>query len=292
MKNIFNGIANINGKLCNLNDASVPLSDRGLLFGHSIFETLLVHKGKIIDWNTHYERMKLSCEKSFIQIPKEHDLINEALKTVDENIKKSEQLYDKAQLRIIISGGNSFDFAIQRELNSLPPCNIYIICRNVSGPTKENYINGIKLKLVADLRSTGLVNIKSSSYLYSIIALENSRLDGFDDALYYNSNQIITESTTANFIWFDKNLNVYSAPFEGACLAGTTLSRLITGLKNFKISFDWKELNRAKIEELAGCAIISSIRGIVPVKQIENHHFDIQQFRTFFKSLNKALQSE
>ncbi len=292
MKTEYSGVASINGNMSDLMDAKIPLSDRGLLFGHSIFETLLVKNGKIIGWNFHFDRMKLSCQEAFIQIPNEENLYKWAIIAVEENIKKSGILSEKAQLRIIISGGNSFDFPIKRNNQMLPNSNAMIICRNVAGPTKESYSNGITLKCVPDLRSSGLVEIKSCSYLYNLIALEKARKEGFDDALFYNSSNILTESTTANFIWFDKNLKVNSIPFQGSCLAGITLTRLISGMQKMKISFDWSELNRTNIASVMGCAIISSIRRIVPIKQIDENHFDTHSQKYFFDKLNQALQSE
>jgi len=292
MKNEYSGIANINGQITDLNEAKISLSDRGFLFGHSIFETLLIKNGNIISWDYHFERMKFSCHEAFIQIPNEEILFEWASEAVKENIKKSGVINEKAQLRIIITGGNSFDLFIKKEKEMLPKPNIIIICRNVTGPTKDNYTNGISLKSIPDLRSPALIEIKSCSYLYNLISIEKSRLEGFNDALFYNSNNIITESTTSNFIWFNEDLIVRSIAFNGSCLAGVTLSRLISGLKKMKISFDWSELNHTNISTVKGCGIISSIRGILPINQIDDNHFDIQSYKYFFEKLNLALQSE
>lgn len=292
MKVQYSGISSVNGHVSDLMEAKIPLSDRGFLFGHSIFETLLVKNGKIMGWKFHFARMKLSCQEAFIRTPEEETLFKWAFTAVEENIKHSETISERAQLRIIVSGGNSFDLPIKRENQMLPEGNVIIICRNVTGPKKENYFNGISLKCIPDLRSPALIEIKSCSYLYNLIAIEKARKDGFDDALFYNSNNILTESTTSNFIWFDKDLKVNSIPFKGSCLAGTTLTRLISGMQKMKISFDWNELNRTNIASVMGCSIISSIRGIVPVRQIDENHFDTRSQKYFFDKLNQALQSE
>lgn len=288
----YSGIASINGNISDLMEAKIPLSDRGFLFGHSIFETLLIKNGKIIGWKFHFDRLQMSCQKAIIQTPQEEILYKWALSAVAENIKRSGVINEKAQLRMILSGGNSFDLPIKRQNEMLPPSNIMIICRNVTGPSKENYLNGISLTCLPDFRSPALVEIKSCSYLYNLIALETARKNGFDDALFYNSKNILTESTTANFIWFDQDFKVSTIPFQGSCLAGITLTRLISGLEKMKIPFDWKELNRTNIASVMGCAIISSIRGIVPVRQIDENHFDTHTHQYFFERLNHALQGE
>jgi branched-subunit amino acid aminotransferase/4-amino-4-deoxychorismate lyase len=288
MSETFLGVANINGQFQSLQKAKIPLSDRGFLFGHSIFETLLVKNGKIIQWDQHFSRMKLSCTGAFIKIPNENILKKLAQETVQENIKKYKIIAEKAQLKIIISGGNSFIFPILRKNKILPQSNIIIICRNINTDFKRS--NSLSLKTLLDLRSSGLIEIKSCNYLYNLIALEMSRHEGFDDALFYNANGIVTECTTANFLWFDKEFCVYSTPFQGTCLAGTTLMSLIRGMKKNKIMFSWKELHRANISGIAGCAMISSVRSLVPVQKIDTISFPVDLQKEFFEKLFALLQ--
>ncbi|WGL58866.1 aminotransferase class IV [Pigmentibacter sp. JX0631] len=292
MQNEFFGVANINGKICPLNEAKISISDRGFLFGHSIFETILIKNGIITHWDEHFSRLLSSCKEAFILPPDKETLLLNVKETIQKNIQESGLISDKCQLRIIISGGNSFDLSIKKTSHSLPNSNFIIICRNVTGPSQDQYKNGISLMCIKDLRSQGLIDIKSCSYLYNLIALENAKNSGFDDALFYNAENNISESTTANFIWFNKELTVYSAPFKGQCLAGVTLNQLIVGLKKMKIPFDWSMLNRANMSGVKGCGIISSIRGIVPIKKIDEHEFDVHAYHDFFLKLNQAISNQ
>lgn len=231
METQFLGVASINGVLSNIWETKIPLSDRGFLFGHSIFETLLVKNGKIIDWKQHYARMILSCNGALINPPDEDILLHWAKEAISENMLRSKFTAEKIQLRIIISGGNSFDLPIKRENSNFPKPNITMICRNVTGPSKEQYIDGVSLKTIPDLRAPALIDIKSCSYLYNLKALEKAKSEDYDDALFYNTHNMLTECTTANFVWFDKNYSTYTAPFKGSCLAGITLTTLIAGMK-------------------------------------------------------------
>lgn len=292
MKSEYLGVASVNGKISDLSKAKIPLSDRGFLFGHSIFETLLIKNGRIISWQFHFERMKLSCKKALIKLPEENKLLNLCLDIVQENIKRSKIKSEKSQLRIIISGGNSFNLPLNINNNMSTQSNIIIICRNVSGPSKEEYLNGIKVKSIPDLRSPGLIEIKSCSYLYNLIALEMAHQEGYDEAIFYNDKNVITESTTSNFIWFDKDFMLKSTTFQGNCLAGVTLSRLISGLERMSMRFEWGELSRTNLSSVDGCGIISSIRGVIPIKQIDDYQYDVFKYRFFFEKLNQIIQFE
>jgi branched-subunit amino acid aminotransferase/4-amino-4-deoxychorismate lyase len=284
-----NGIVLINGKVTSLDQAQIPLTDRGFLFGHALFETILVYRGKIIHWKAHFDRLKQGCTKAFLSSPDEKILFDLAKKAVDENIKRQGSISEKISLRIMVTGGNSLDLPIQKKEGKLPESNVMIICRNATGPSKEQYENGIKLWSCLDFRNQALLDVKSNSYLFNLMCLENARLAGFDDALFHKDG-FFTESTTANFIWFDQDQNVYSAPFDQNCLAGTTLSLLVKAFEKNKISFAWKAL--ASPDLISGCALVSSIRGILPIKQIDQMQFDVQSKKDFFDKINQFLREE
>lgn len=295
-----NGIVLINDKVTSLEEAQIPLTDRGFLFGHALFETILVYKGNIIHWKAHFNRLKQGCTKAFLSFPNEKSLFNLAKKAVDENIKQQGFIAEKISLRIMVTGGNSLDFPIQKKEGKLPESSIMIICRDAAGPSKEQYENGIKLYPCLDFRNQALLDVKSNSYLFNLMCLENARAHSFDDALFYKDG-FFTESTTANFIWFDQDQNVYSTPFDQNCLAGTTLSLLVNAFGKYKIPFAWKALPAplsspsaalSSRDLIAGCALVSSIRGILPIKQIDQIQFDVHSKKDFFDKINQILQEE
>lgn len=283
------GVAIVNGKIQPLAQANIPLCDRGFLFGHSLFETLLVHKGKIVGWEDHFARLKQGCTRTFIALPDEEYLKELAQTAVEENIKQSGRVNLKANLRIIVTGGSSLDLPIKRENGHLPKSNVVILCRNVSGPQVELYEKGTTLFSFQDFRNSSLIELKSTNYLFNLIAIETARTHGFDDALFYRD-EFFTESTTANFIWFDENKTIYSAPPHENCLAGTTLSLLKKMLDEMQMPFQWKALGKHQLPQVCGCALVSSVRGVLPVRQIDHMRFDVEGHNMFFKQLKQLLE--
>ena len=291
--NKFNdGIAAVNGNFSPLSEAQIPLSDRGFLFGHAVFETILVSNGKIIAWEKHFERLQRSCKRSFIQQPEDNTLKQLVNSAIEQNIKLTKSVNSKIAVRIIVTGGNSFDLPISKNNENLPKANTIIICRNIPGPSQEQYLKGISLKSMADVRPKELVDIKSCNYLFNIMALEEARTQSYEDVLFYDNKNVFTECTTANFIWFDENYNVYSVPFENNCLAGTTLTLLVEALSTSPIQFQWKGLAKDEINSVFGCAILSSTRLILPVNKIDNTLFSIKKHLEFFRQLNELLEKK
>jgi D-alanine transaminase len=280
------GIACVNGEFYRLNEAKIPLNDRGFLFGHSVFETLLIKQGKIISWEKHFQRLINSCQKSQIRIPNEIELKKIAEQCVEKNIELTKEISEKTALRIIITGGSSFELGIKRKNNLLPQSNFIFICRNI----KSTQFTSVALKSKKDMRSKAIWDVKSCNYLLNIIALDEANQDGYQDVLFFNSKHVYTESSSANFIWFNQDHEICSHPFDRNCLPGTTLQTLIEALKINGLTFKWTGLHRKQIELSKGCAIVSSTRLVLPVHRIDQHTFEIEKYDPFFKTLNRILE--
>ncbi len=289
----LHGFAFIGGKAQKLSEAVIPLTDRGFLYGHSVFETLLVLNQKAVAWEDHQIRLEQSCQHAKIKPPSNENLLLDVKKLLQYSALNTQSHTEKMQLRIVVTGGNEIPFAIRNALQeSLPPSNVYLICRPVD-VTSNNFLQGITLYLTPDLRGKGLINVKSSNYLQSLIALDDALKRNFNDALYYNDSGEITECTTSNFVWIDCDNNFFTSHSKDHCLAGTTLillNKCLLQIRNQEIQntpLNIKNLSLAK-----GAAVISSVRGLVPVNKIDNHTFDLNETSTFFKQLNLKLIEE
>ena len=206
MSQNINGVACINGEIMPLDSAKISLSDRGLLFGHSLFETVLIKKDEFVNWELHFQRLVNGCKKIFITPPNELELKNQCERLISAfNVKYAS---DKKSLKIIISGGYSFDIS---DYNPMNPCNIYIICRSAPNHILKPYRAGIKLKSFKDERSSFLIDVKTCNYLFNFMCLQEAKNSLFDDVLFKDSESFYTECATSSLIWFDKNFIVHCA---------------------------------------------------------------------------------
>lgn len=288
----LSGTAMVNGTLTTLDKASLPLSDRGFLFGHAVFETILIAQGKIINWAEHATRLETGCREILIATPSSHELYEMAQSVVTAHLKNQKTIPSKASLRLVLTGGSSFDLKLTRDGTQLPKPNIIFICRNVNDIPLDLQQKGLCLKPHFDTRPKFLLHIKSNNYLSSFLALEAAVQSGFDDALFFNEKNLFTECSTANFIWFDKNQTIFSAPFEKNCLPGTTFLKLKEALIKTNHTFQWQALSVANATAATGAAVLSSVRGFLPVRQIGQTHFDVEQTRDLFQNLKQLLTQE
>ncbi len=284
------GFASVNGVITKLEDARIELIDRGLLFGHALFETLFVRNGHINQWKKHYLRLKHSCQKVLIQCPLEDDL-----KTRCENLLQKMQSKtppsQSLSLKIIVTGGSESKlFTFSNELKALNS-NIYIICETAQMLSNEQRLAGFKVKSFLDERGTVLKELKSVDYLFNFLTLRSAKIEGYEDVLLRNEDGFITEGVTSSFLWFDNDYSICFTPPKGNCLAGTTVMALISKLKEHNISFKYQMLNKNEATNCVGCAMVSSIRGLVPIRQIDDIKFDIYRHIDFYHTLIEMLDS-
>ena len=89
--------ANVNGKITALKDANIPISDRGFLYGDSIYEVVIVEDGVPMFLEDHFERMEKSAHKIDLQISQTNEEIkrelSKTLKFLTQQSKISSEIY-------------------------------------------------------------------------------------------------------------------------------------------------------------------------------------------------------
>lgn len=292
---VLKGSVWLDGKLSSLEEALIPVSDRGFLFGHAIFETLLAIDKGLVLWGEHLARLRAGALRARLACAPE-DVLHGAITSsiahfyeINPNANAK-----KLSIKLILTGGDSFSLQPRRDdAGALSPSRVVVICRAATELNDEIRKRGYALKICPDARSKELVDIKSCSYLWNLMCLDDAFIEGFDDALLVNPNGEISESTTASFVWMSKRDKMLcSAPQENNVLPGTTLLCLQNALAAVGHEIRWQALKVGEYSDVLACALVSSVRGLVPVCKIDDFEFDVQSTREIFELWSQALYSE
>lgn len=281
-------LASINGKITHLSKAKISLADRGVLFGHAIFETLLVKNRNMIQWDEHFKRLSLGCKKIDIICPDESQLKQQCSVLIDKFFQTVSN--EPCSLKILITGGDYPVLSLPMHKSDRPLPNVYILCQKAPFITNEARLKGIKVKSYLDERVKSLKTLKTTDYLYNYLCLSDAQKHEYDDAIFKNEEDYFIEGVTSSFLWFDSYDCVYFTPSEGNCLESTSILKFIDIFKKNKIEYQYQMLNKNKATNCAGCALISSVRGYMPVKQIDDLSFNLAQYVDFHKRLIELFQ--
>lgn len=250
----------LNDRLIDENDSSarLPISDRSFLLGEGLFETLLTLNSKAVAFDRHLRRMASGASALGIMIP-QPDKIAIAV----TSLLQATAEITMGRMRITVSGSNTFLVTHQNYQEWSEPA------RLVSYPHPFNSKSPLK-------------RVKATSYAEHLMAYRYAQERKADDALLFNIEGHVMESSTANVVVLI-GAKWVTPPLAAGPLPGVTRELLL----------EWGALSEREIqfEELQRCesiALISSLRSVQPVAEINGRKYKVtgkvEDLATSYKS--------
>jgi len=104
-----------------------------------------------------------------------------------------------------------------------------------------------------------LSGIKCASYAENLIALDQARRAGADEAVFFNTRGELCEAATAN-VFLVRDGEVLTPPLSSGCLPGTMRARVME-----RIAVEERPLTAADLAAAEEVFVTSATRGVVPV---------------------------
>jgi branched-subunit amino acid aminotransferase/4-amino-4-deoxychorismate lyase len=201
------------------------------LYGKGVFTTVAVHDSIPFLWEKHWRRLTCDAQKIGVNLSEFSEQTIE--KSLLELIKKNKFESGRARLTF-------FDETPSYvwQANSQSKTNLLIQTANFR-PVPENFRLTVSPYPVNS--TSPLAGVKSCNYLENILALENAKAKGFDEAVRLNEKGEIVSACLANLFW-RKNGAIHTPRLETGCLKGTTREFV---LENFVV-----EERKASLNEL------------------------------------------
>jgi len=258
-----------NQQIVSADNAFLPAVSSAAFYGKGIFTTVAIYKSKPFQWQKHWQRLIKNAKKIGIDLS---GLPEELIKkSLSEIIEKNKITNARARLTFFDESANKIWRTESKRETS------FLIITADFHKVSEPFRLAVSPILVNS--TSPLTNIKSSNYLENILALEDAKAKGFDEAVRMNERGEIVSASMANVFW-TKNNKVFTPSLETGCLAGTTRNLV---LENFTV----KEA-KANLQELENAdeIFLTSVGvGIAKVKSLGGKIFSgeiVNQIRTEF----------
>lgn len=251
------GVAWVDGRVTDLASAVIPVTDRGFLYGDSVYEVLRTLEGRPVQLTRHLERLDRSA--AAIGLP--HVGRDETRRALREAVEAAE--WAEVSVRLVVTRGDGF--GLSRTAGR--PVRTVVIVTPLEFPPRRWYEEGIRVAVARARRDDPGApppGMKTGNYRQHADALARARHAGFDDALFLNSSGEVTEGTTSNVFWATDGV-LHTPSLECGLLAGTTRELLIdvcrgAGLTVVEGHYHLDDLHAADEAWLTG-----SIKGVVPI---------------------------
>lgn len=257
-------LVSLDGRIVAEADARVSVFDRGFLYGDSVFEALRTYGGVPFALTEHLERLARSAKRALIEMPVSLAAFRAEIEAVLAAAKNSE-----SYLRLLVTRGRGSALGLDPSLGRAPLRVVLVM--ELSPLPSSMYERGVgvvtfKTQRVAD--STPASGAKLSNYMVAVLAMEEVRRAGAEEALVLDAEGHVVEGTTSN-VFFVKNGVLVTPPEEAGILMGITRQKILEiarreGIVVEQRSFFPKELSLA--DEVF---ISSSIREIAPVVTVD-----------------------
>lgn len=235
-------------------------------FGIGLFETIKVKEGKV-NLNLHMDRLFNSIKELGINANYKREFLeSEILKYIKEN-----NIYNKA-LRLTI-----FDEGYNISTRDIPY-------------DEKSYEKGFKLNISPIKRGNSILyKHKTTNYFENIYSKNYANSNGFNDAIFTDTNNNILECSMSN-IFFIKNNILYTPSRDLPILNGTTKRRILEVCDEFNIEVREHVINIEEIKDFDFVFVTNALMGAMKVVQIEDIMYN-EENQLFEKILTHLYES-
>lgn len=250
-----------NDQIVERDEVKIDIEDRGYQYGDGLYEVVRVYSGHLYMLEEHLNRLWSGAEKIRMQLPfTREELTGNLKKLVElEGIKEGKLYF---QVTRGVDSPRNHALPDPATIKGVLTANIIPYQRPV-----KKMEEGITVAVVPDTRWLHC-DIKSLSLLGNVLALDDARRKGFDDAVLVRDTKV-TEASAANF-WAVKDGTVYTHPNGNLILPGITKMKILTLAKALGIPVKEEAISEEELFAVDECFISGSLTEIVPVVQIND----------------------
>lgn len=239
---------------------AVPASDRAVILGFALFETMTSWNGRPLFAADHLRRLGISCGRLGWKIP-EIDL--EAVGS--ELLERNQLSSGRARVRLTMTAGTGgiFDSALGKDAR------IWIVATTLDMPPATIGVTVSPWKRNAH---SPLAGLKTACYADNILALDHARKSGFGETLFYNTSGHVCEAATSN-VFLVKDGRISTPDPSSGCLPGVARSVVLRIVEKARIPVSERTLTAEDIAAADEIFLTSSTRGPVPVARLDDRKF-------------------
>lgn len=245
-------VAWLNGSIVDLNDARVPVADRGFTLADGLFETIKA-VGTIPFWlSDHFGRLKAGAAELGLTVPFGEDRIADAIGQLLAGVSETAQ----SAIRLTVTRGSAARGLWPKDTASQPTC-VLTVAPSVTMPPQAFVI----CKSTCRNERSPLSRIKSLAYGDNILARREAIDRGADDAIMLNTAGHVACATVGN-LFFRIDGAWITPPVSDGILPGLARKRFIAKLGAVESSISRETILKSNAGFVCNSLGLSKIKSI------------------------------
>jgi len=244
----------LDGELVAAESAALPASDRGLLYGYGLFETMRAYGGRVFRLAQHYRRLQVGADVLAIPVSLTLAALAEAAgATLARNGLAG------ARLRLTVTagpdGGRPSLLLTAREVTEYPP---------------ELRRRGLAAVVSAVRRNetSPLAGVKSLNCLDNVLAREDAHRRGFGEAILLNTRGFIAEGAASN-VFLVRDGKLLTPGIEAGALPGITRRAVLELAAEERLVAEEADLSPGDLAAADEAFLTGSVMEVMPLVGVD-----------------------
>ena len=250
----------LDGDIIPRSKAKLSPFDHGFLYGYGLFETMRAYNGSIFLIDRHLARLKQSAEA----LDMASRLAPFDLEKACYDVLRANKLAE-ARLRLTVSAGEG---DITPNPATCSGITVFIVVRKLMPLSPQSYESGFSAILASWRRNSQspLSRLKTACYLENVLARQEARATGADEALLVNERGMLAEGSSTNIFLVNKGVLVTPSTESGA-LPGITREAVLELAHSWGTKAAEREVELGELVEAQEAFLTNSIIEIMPLTQ-------------------------
>jgi branched-chain amino acid aminotransferase len=271
----------LNGSLIPRSQARISVLDYGFLYGFGLFETMRAYGGQVFRLERHLSRLVHSAE--ILRLPiRALELKGAVMDTIRAN------RLSEARIRIAISIGEG---SMTPDPSTCGQPTVLILAAHYQPYPRQVYQRGFRAVISSIRRNSQspLSRLKSANYLENLLARQEARKSGTDEALCLNEKGLLAEASMSNI--FLVNDGALQTPrVENGILPGITREVVLELASQLNINAFERDIRLEEIFQAQEAFLTNSLMEIMPLTEVNDKPVDLGRPGSVTQRLMKAYR--
>jgi branched-chain amino acid aminotransferase len=252
-----------NGQIAADEDAKISVLDHGLLYGDGLFEGIRVRAGRIFRLGRHLARLALGAKVLGLELPFS---AQERARIIVDAVRAFGQ--KDAYVRLLVTRGEG---PLGVDPSTCKQPTLVCIVAEIGLFSAEQRAQGLSL-LTSSYRRPNPdaqdVAVKTLNYLGSVLAKQEARQRGADEALLLNQSGRVAEAAVANVFALCGRTLLTPPPLDG-CLEGINRGAILELAPELGLSIAERSLGRRDLLCADEVFLTGSGAGVIGVRSLD-----------------------
>jgi D-alanine transaminase len=249
----------LNGEWMPLEEARIPVLDRGFVFGDGVYEVVPVYGGRKFRWAQHLARLKRSLAAVSIRNP--HDEAGWT-RLVDELVARHPWADQFVYLQVTRG--------VARRDHAFPPADVtptvFAMASELVAPPAAQREKGIAAVTLPDERWLHC-DIKTTSLLGNVLARQAAVAAGAAECVMFRDG-FLTEGAASN-IWVVRHGTVFGPPKDNLVLEGIRYGLLAELAPEAGVPLEIRRILREEVHAADELMMSSATKELLPITQLD-----------------------